>query len=75
MTTLSLKAVLHQKISQIEDADLLAALQVIIDSSISVRKSKQQVPTHTSKRQFGFGKGTFIDVADDFDRPLEDFRG
>ncbi|MEZ4885763.1 MAG: DUF2281 domain-containing protein [Chitinophagales bacterium] len=74
MTTLSLKAVLHQKIAQIEDVDLLAALQVIIDSSTALPKSKEQATTNTTKRKFGFGKGTFTYVSDDFDAPLEDFK-
>ena len=74
MTISSLKAVLHQKIAQIEDVDLLAALQVIIDSSTALPKSKEQATTNTNKRKFGFGKGTFTYVSDDFDAPLEDFK-
>jgi len=74
MSTLTLKTVLYHKIAQIEDVDLLVALQVIIDSSTSLPKSKQQSLTNSHKRKFGFGKGTFTYVADDFDEPLEDFK-
>ncbi len=55
-----------------EDVELLAASQVIIDSSLP--KSKQVNSNKSKKRKFGFGKGTFIEVADDFDAPLEDFK-
>lgn len=72
MTTLSLKAVLHQKIAQIEGVDLLVALQMMIDDSLP--QSKQAIPSNSKKRKFGFGKGTFIDIADDFDAQLEDFK-
>ncbi|MGB0929236.1 MAG: hypothetical protein ACPGVB_00575 [Chitinophagales bacterium] len=55
-----------------EDVELLAALQVIIDSSLA--KSKQVNSDKSKKRKFGFGKGTFMDVADDFEAPLADFK-
>ncbi|WP_375562980.1 hypothetical protein ACE193_10790 [Bernardetia sp. OM2101] len=30
--------------------------------------------SNTEKRKFGFGKGTYTNVADDFDEPLDDFK-
>ncbi len=71
MSTLTLKTVLQQKIAQIEDVDLLAALQVIIDSSTF---SKSTPNPKSKKRKFGCGKGIFTYISDDFDEPLEDFK-
>ncbi|MGB0929239.1 MAG: DUF2281 domain-containing protein [Chitinophagales bacterium] len=55
-----------------KDVELLAALQVIIDNSLP--KSKKVNSNKPKKRKFGFGKGTFTYVADDFDASLEDFK-
>lgn len=74
MSVLTLKSTLQQKIAQIEDVDLLAELQVIIDNSMSVSISKKKPVAKPFKRKFGCGKGIFTYVSDDFDAPLDDFK-
>jgi hypothetical protein len=36
-------------------------------------QNKNNIPQSTGTRKFGFGKGTFTYIAEDFDAPLEDF--
>lgn len=74
MSTLTLKILLQQKIAQIEDADLLTALKIMIDKATSTEIPKKHSSKQHGKRKFGCGKGIFTYVADDFDEPLEDFK-
>ncbi|MFK7908128.1 MAG: hypothetical protein AB8B69_23555 [Chitinophagales bacterium] len=74
MSVLMLKSALQQKIAQIEDVDLLTALQVIIDNSMGSSHSKKKPTDKTFNRRFGCGKGIFTYVSDDFDAPLNDFK-
>ncbi len=48
-----------------------------LEQLITLLQKEETINTITSKaekRQFGFGKGTYTNISDNFDEPLDDFK-
>lgn len=58
---------LHKKLNLLPEEQLPEVVQFLE----YLDKKKASEPTAVHQRHFGCGKGIFLDVADDFDAPLE----
>lgn len=66
-------------IISIDDEKLLKKVSSLKEKNshklnLSESNSKDKTDKNKSIRQFGFGKGTFTYISEDFDAPLEEFK-